>query len=139
MSWHSYNNILHETICINLLHIFSLTEKCFSVSVATNKRNACQSKPTANLHELWLCVMQCQWVVDNHSPFSRCIGDPTKFVLVARLNTYNTPFKSYSHVCQPNCQIKTIIAFREQDIRNFFHRNFLFNLSRSAGMKFVHM
>ena len=55
-SWHSYNNILHETICINLLHIFSLTERCFSVSVATNKRiNAYQSKPTANLHELWLC------------------------------------------------------------------------------------
>ena len=38
-----------------LPHIFSLTERCFSVSVATNKRNACQSKPTANLHELWLC------------------------------------------------------------------------------------
>ena len=132
MSWHNYNNILHETICINLLQIFSLTERCFSVSVATNKSNACQSKPTADLHELWLCHAMGCGSLSFFTMYWRsneiCFGTSLKHL-----------YKSYSHLCQPNCQIKTIIAFREQDIHNFFHCNFLLNIYRSAGMKFVHM
>ena len=76
------------------------------------------------------CSANGLWI--NHSPFSRCIGDPTKFVLVARLN-------SYIHHLKVTLMCVSQIAFREQDIHNFFHRNFLFNLSRSAGMNFVHM